>query len=191
MKIRSVRLLKILLITLPIVLLCVPILRVVVANADIVYPRPVTQSAFLKNYSPADTIAPFSIEGSGAQQSVPGGSSAGHGCAFHEKEFRSLFVIASGNGTTLMTDVQRDIKSSLARQGAQIVTEVGHGPERVQFDYTAGRSKGTVAVEPIAVIDSWFVDPSEQLPPGEVAIELRVRIEETWYKASEKVCRKL
>ncbi len=52
---RSVRLLKILLITLPIVLLCVPILRVVVANVDIVYPTPVTQSAFLKNYSPANT----------------------------------------------------------------------------------------------------------------------------------------
>jgi hypothetical protein len=90
-----------------------------------------------------------------------------------------------------MTDVQRDIKSSLARQGAQIVTEAGRAPERFQFDYTAGRSKGTVAVEPIAIVDSWFIDPSEQLPPGEVAIELRVRIEETWYKASEKVCRKL
>ena len=63
MEFRSVRLLEILLITLPIVLLCVPILRVVIANADIVYPTPLTQSAFLRNYSPANTIAQFSIEG--------------------------------------------------------------------------------------------------------------------------------
>jgi len=89
-----------------------------------------------------------------------------------------------------MADVQLDIKSSLARQGAQIVTEIGHAPERFQFDYTAGRGKGTVVVEPIAIVDSRLVDPSG-LPPGEVAIELRVRIAETWYRASEKACREL
>jgi hypothetical protein len=90
-----------------------------------------------------------------------------------------------------MTDVQRDIKSSLARQGAQIVTEVGHAPERFQFDYVAGKGKGTVVVDPIVVVDPRLVEGPSGLPPGEVAIELRIRIAETWYKASEKACRKL
>jgi hypothetical protein len=190
MKFRSRQLLKILLIALPIVLVCVPILRVVVANTGIVYPTPVTQSSFLKSYSPASTIARFGIEGSGAQQSAPGGSSAGRGCAFHEKEFRSLFVIASGNEAPLMADAQRDIKYSLVHQDAQIVAEIGHAPERFQFDYVAGKGKGTVIVDPIAMVDPRLVDPFG-LPAGEVAIELRVRIAETWYKASERACRKL
>jgi hypothetical protein len=72
MKLKAGQLLKILLIAILILLVFVPIFRVVVANADIVYPTPMTQSAFLKNYSPANTIARFGIEGSGAQQSAPG-----------------------------------------------------------------------------------------------------------------------
>ena len=102
-----------------------------------------------------------------------------------------MFVIASGNGVTLMADVQRDIKSSLARQGAQIVTEIARAPERFQFDYVACKGKGTVVVDPIAVVDPRSVEGPSGLPSGEVAIELRVRIEEAWYKASGKVCRKL
>ncbi len=190
MKTKSGQLFKILLIALPIVLVCVPILRVVVADTDIVYPTPLTQSAFLKNYSPASTIARFRIEGSGAQESGPAGSSAGRGCAFHHKEFQSLFVIATGNETAVMADMEREIKSNLARESARIVAETGRASERFQFDYVAGKGKGTVAVDPIVIVDHKLVDPSE-LPLGEVAVELRVRITETWYKASEKACSKL
>src|SRR6266478_5384939 len=118
MKTKSGQLFKILLIALPIVLVCVPILRVVVA------------------------------------------------------------------------DTEREIKSNLARESARIVAETGRASERFQFDYVAGKGKGTVAVDPIVIVDHKLVDPSE-LPLGEVAVELRVRITETWYKASEKACSKL
>jgi hypothetical protein len=178
--------LTILLIALPILALCVPILRVVVANTDMVYPTPVTQSAFLNSYSPASTISRFRIEGSGAQESAPGSSSAGRGCAFHDKEFRSLFVIGSEDEATVMADMERDIKSNVARYGARVVAETGRAPGRFQFDYVAGKSKGSVVVDPIVSL----VDPSG-LPPGEVAIELGIQITETWYKASEKACQKL
>src|SRR6266404_4731152 len=49
------------------------------ATDDIVYPAPENQSSFIKSYTPADVIAPFSLEGS--QLSGPGGSTAGRGCA--------------------------------------------------------------------------------------------------------------
>jgi hypothetical protein len=48
-----------------------------------------------------------------------------------------------------------------------------------------------VVVDPIVVVDPRLVEGPSGLPPGEVAIELRIRIAETWYKASEKACRKL
>ena len=100
-----------------------------------------------------------------------------------------MFVIASGNEAALMADTRRDIISNFARQGARIVAEIGRAPKGFQFDYEAGKGKGTVAVDPIVIVDSKLIDPSE-LRLGEVAVELRVRITETWYKASEKACRK-
>jgi len=160
--------------------------------AETVYPAPETQSAFLKSYTPDSTIARFQIEGSGAQQSAPGGSTAGRGCAFHEKEFIALFVIASGKSVPLMVDVQRDIKSSLALQGGKIVRQVGNAPERFQFDYVAGQSKGTVVVEPLAVIDRKIVEgPHPKLDPGETAVKLHIKLTETWFKASQQACEKL
>jgi hypothetical protein len=190
METESRQLLKILIIALAIFLVGMPNLRVV-ADADIVYPTPVTQSAFMKSYSPASTIARFSIEGSGGQQSAPGASSAGRGCAFHDKEFRSWFVIASGNGPAVMADAQRDIRTRLTRDGGQIVTESGKAPDRFQFDYRAGKDQGSVVVEPIVVIDPVLVEGPGGLPPGEVAVELRIRITETWYKTLGKTCRKI
>lgn len=150
---------------------------------EVVYPTPETQSAFFKNYSPASTIARFRIEGSGAQQSAPGGSSAGRGCAFHKKEFVSLCVIASGNSAPLMAEVERDIRSSLSQQDARIIGEA-HA-EGFQFDYSAGRSIGTVVVDPIVVVDATSVaGPHGGIAPGEIAVKLRIRIAETWYKGT-------
>jgi hypothetical protein len=189
MKIKSKRLLKLLLIAFPIVLLCAPILRIVVANAGIVYPTPETQSSFIKGYSPADVLAPFSLEGS--QQSGPGGSSAGRGCAFHQKEFQSWLVIASGKEPTLMAAVQQDLKSRLGREGTKIVAESGNGRERFQFDYAAGKSRGSVVVDPLMIVDPVSFNGPHGIPSGEVAVNLRIRILETWYKASERDCRKL
>jgi hypothetical protein len=177
----------------------IPVLFCSLANilAGQVVPRqltetPETQSAFLKSYSPDSTIARFQIEGSGAQQSAPGGSTTGRGCVFNEKEFIELFVIASGNRVPLMLDVQRDIKSSLALQGGKIVRQVGHAPERFQFDYAAGQSRGTVVVEPLFVVDPKIVEgPYAARGPAESAVKLHIRLTETWYKASDRACEKL
>src|SRR5262249_17741738 len=116
------------------------------ASTGVVYPTPETQSDFLKSYSPETTIARFSIAGSGAQQSAPGGSAAGRGCVFHDKEFQSRFVIASGNDPAVMADAQRDIRTSLIRYGAQVVRESGSAPYKFQFVYRAGKGKGSVIV---------------------------------------------
>jgi hypothetical protein len=90
-----------------------------------------------------------------------------------------------------MADAQTDIRSSLIRHGAQIVTESGNAPDRFQFDYRAGKGRGSVVVDPIVVRDPVLVEGPGELPPGEVAVELRIRIKETWYKTSAKTCGKL
>ena len=63
--------LTILLIALPILALCVAILRVVVANTDIVYPTPVTQSAFLKSYSRRARFHVSALRGQGHKSPRP------------------------------------------------------------------------------------------------------------------------
>lgn len=133
MKIKSKRLRKILLIAFPIVLLCARILGVIIANAGIVDPIPETQSGFLRSYTLAGTLAPFSLRSS--QQSAAGGSSAGRGCAFHDQTFQSWLLILPGNEPTLMAAVRRDLKARLGREGADIVAESGNAREGFQFDY--------------------------------------------------------
>jgi hypothetical protein len=53
------QLLKALLIGLPILLLCLAIFRVVIAKADVVYPNPETDSAFLRDQSPPEMKPPL------------------------------------------------------------------------------------------------------------------------------------
>lgn len=134
-------------------------------------------------------LTPFSLDG--AQQSGPGGSSAGRGCAFHEKEFLSLLVVAQGKEPVLMEAIRQDLKSWLSREGSRIVAESGNASERFQFDYVKGRSRGSVVVDPLIMIDPVQVAGPAGVGPGEAAIQAHIRIAETWYKASEKACRKL
>jgi hypothetical protein len=188
MKIKPQQLLKIFQMVFPIFSLCALILTAVVAADDIVYPTPETQSAFIKSYTPADVIAPFSLEGS--QLSGPGGSSAGRGCAFHEKRFQAWLVIAPGKEPALMAAVRQDLKSRLGGEGAHIVTESGNAREGFRFDYSAGKSKGSVVIDPLMIVDPATVT-GPGFRPGEVGIILRLQITETWYKTTKRACGKL
>jgi hypothetical protein len=187
MKIKSRQLLKILLIVLPILFLCVLILRVIVSDAEIVYPSPETQSAFLRSYTLAEAIAPLSP----LRSQLSGPDSAGRGCAFHQRESQSWLLIASGNSPALMAAVRQDLESRLSRDGSQIVAEKGNASERFQYDYAVGKTKGSVIVDPLVIADAASVAGQAGLRPGQLAVKLHVQISETWYKASEMGCRKL
>lgn len=188
MKFNSRQLRWILIIAFPIVLLCSLILRSVIANAGIVYPTPETQTAFLRSYTPADTLAPFSLEGS--QLSGPGGSSAGRGCAFHQKALEAWLVIAPGKEHELIAAVQQDLRSRLGSEGAHIVTDTGDISQGFRFDYLSGKSEGRVVVDPLVIVDPETVTgPGSR--PGEMGVNLRLQITETWYETAKEACRKL
>jgi len=65
-------------------------------------------------------------------------------------------VIGSADEATVMADMEQDIKSNAARDGARIVAETGPAPGRFQFDYVAGKNKGSVFVDPIVIVDASF-----------------------------------
>ena len=180
MNIRPRQPLKVLLIALPVLLLCLAIFRGVVAKADVVYPNPETESAFLRGYTLANAVVPGTPLASGSS----GPDSAGRGCASHRREFQ--FWLA-----TVMAAVRRDLESRLTRQGSRITAASGDLRKGFQFDYAAGHSKGSVIVDALVIPDSPSVAGQAGLPPGQLAVKLRICLSETWYKASQMSCSKL
>lgn len=186
-KVKPRQLLYILLVVFPILCLCVMIFRVVARNADVVYPTSETESAFLRSYAITDAIK----SGIPYRSSESGPDSAGRGCASHQREFQSWFALESGNEAGVMTEVRRDLESRLRRTGSQITLEKGNPREGFQFEYATGSIKGTVTVDPLAILDATSVAGKAGLPFGQTAFTLRVRVSETWYKASEAACKRL
>ena len=90
-----------------------------------------------------------------------------------------------------MAAVRRDLESRLTRQGSRITAANGDLRKGFQFDYAARHSKGSVIVDPLVIPDSPSVAGQAGLPPGQLAVKLRIWISETWYKASQRSCRKL
>lgn len=186
-KVKPRQLLNILLVAFSMLCLCVVIFRAVVRNADVVYPSSETESAFLSSYTITNVIK----SGIALRSSLSGPDSAGRGCAFHEREFQSWFAIGSRDEAGVMTEVRQDLESRLSRTGSQITLEKGNPREGFQFEYATGSIKGTVTVDPLAIQDSTAVAGKAGLPFGQTAFNLRVRVSETWYKASEAACKRL
>ena len=174
------QLLNTLLVAFPILCLCVVIFRVVFRNAHVVHPSPETESAFLRSY----TLTNAMKSGIPLWSSLSGPDSAGRGCAFHQREFQYCFAIGSRNQAGVMTEVQQDLESRLSRKSSQIIREKGNPREGFQFEYATGSIQGTVTVDPLVAQDSTSVAGKAGLPSGQTAFKLRVRISETWHKAS-------
>jgi hypothetical protein len=187
MNIKPRQLLNALLIATPVLLLCLAIFRVVVAKANVVYPNPETESAFLMGYTLANAVVPGTPLTSGSSASA----SAGRGCASHQREFQFWFTIPSGTEPAVMAAVRRDLEFRLTRQGSQITAANGDLRKGFQFEYAAGHSKGSVIVDPLVIADSPSVAGQAGLRSGQLAVKLRIWISETWYKASEMSCGKL
>jgi len=166
---------------------CVLLLTAIVTADDIVYPTPETQSAFIKTYTPVDVISRFSLDAS--QLSGPAGSTAGRGCAFHEKRFQAWLVVATGRQPELMAAVRQDLKSKLA-ESARVDSEAGSAREGYRFGYSSGKSKCSVVLEPLENVDPATVTSPAAVKPGEVGIILRIQMKETWYK-SKQACERL
>ncbi|HEX8835993.1 MAG TPA: hypothetical protein VF748_03590 [Candidatus Acidoferrum sp.] len=181
------RQLQILAIALPVVVLSVVILRVMIARADVEHPDPETESAFLRGYTPANAFTP----GTPLWAQLSGPDSAGRGCAFRQREFRSWFAIPSADALRAMTAVQRDLEERLRLAGLQIVAEKGDPREGFEFAYETGNIKGSVRVEPLVTEDPRSAAGKAAVQLGEAAVKLHIRISETWYRTPDLPCGKL
>ena len=161
---------------------------IAVEHERLVSPSLENESTFLKTYTPAQVIAHFkSAEFS--QQSVGSSARAGNGFATHEADFEPTLVINAGDWVALMQAVRDDIASRIAAQGGDIVEESGSPVEGFQIKYAAGKSQGTVAVEPLRGVAPTSL-PGAGSAPGKVTVNFRIRINETWFEAEGQAASK-
>ena len=180
---KSWRGLQILAIALPIVVLSLMILRVMIAKADVTHPGPETESAFLRAFTPENAFTP----GTPLWLGFSGPDSAGRGCAFHEREFRSWFAIPSANAFLAMTAVQRDLEARLRLTGSQIVAEKVDPREGFEFEYQAANTKGFIHVDPLVTQDPASAAGKAAFQLGQIAVNLNIRISETWYRNPDRL----
>jgi hypothetical protein len=154
---------------------------IAVDQARLVPPTPETESAFLKAYTPDNVIDRFKADRFSEQLTEASGG-AGRGFATHAQGFEPTLVINSGDWVALMQAVRDDITSRLAAQGGQIVQESGNAIEGFTIKYALGKSKGTVAVEPLKSVAASSLGGSNS-GPDKITVSLRIRINEKWFQA--------
>jgi hypothetical protein len=150
-------------------------------QARLVYPRPETQSTFLKNYSPAKTIEAFDLK-QGGSSGGGGGSGAGDKFATHEKRFSFQFFINAQQRDALAKALAEDVSAQLLRSGANIIATEHTADGTVSFRYVSGHTQGEAVVEPIKTGGRDY--PLEFKPPANrPEVTTRVNIKEKWYKS--------
>ena len=148
-----------------------------------IYPTPERQSAFLKNYSPDTVIEQFQCKNEGAQTSHSLMAGAGRKFVRRESAFRPRFVIKSKDWMPFMVALEHDLYSQLSQQGAEILSQTGDPREGYRIEYQSDKSFGEVAVEPLTLISVTSVSgPRAILPDDEQAVDLRITIQEKWFK---------
>lgn len=173
----------------PIVLFSAYVLSGMVDQALYIYPTLETQSAFLKSYTPERVAARFTSSRYSFHEMMGGGASgAGRKFAIHERNFERYFVIQAKDWTPLMRALGEDVSSQLAARGVQILDQTGDPREGFKFRYRSGKTLGAVNVESLKIIDPETAighltsGRPNTICPGEVAVELRVSVQEKYFK---------
>jgi hypothetical protein len=148
-----------------------------------IYPTTERQSAFLRNYSPDAVIEQFQCKSEGAQTSHSLTAGAGRKFVRRESAFRPRFVIKSKDWMPLMAALDQDLSFQLSQQGAEILNQTGDPREGYRIEYQSDKSLGEIAVEPLRLISVTSVSgPRAILPDDEQAVDLRITIQEKWFK---------
>jgi hypothetical protein len=148
-----------------------------------IYPTPERQSAFLKNYSPDTVIERFQCKNEGVQQTDSLMAGAGRKFVRRESVFQPRFVIKSKDWMPLMVALDQDLSFQLSHQGAEILSQTGDPREGYRIEYQSDKSLGEIAVEPLRLISVTSVSgPRAILPDDEQAVDLRITIQEKWFK---------
>jgi hypothetical protein len=149
-------------------------------RAHTLYPTPETESAFFKNYSPQQVIEYFdSIDSSGVLQHS--GGTAGDKFVPHSACFELFFVMSSGKSTLLMAALRDDAAAQLVSNGAQILSQTGDAASGFHFDYTLGKSKGSLTILPLEITSPSLVHRATPLHEGMADMTARIEQTETWF----------
>jgi hypothetical protein len=169
--------------------LAVMLFLAVIADSRTVYATPDRQSAFLREYTPENTIKGFAIPNWGVTGSSGNSAGAGVGEARFRKDFDSRFVIRPEDRHWLSMALTETIVAMIADTGAQLTEQTGNENNGFQFKYTEGKSAGTITLGPVVQLGNdhsgangsglskpWF----RFLNPDEIPVEVQMTIRETW-----------
>jgi len=164
-------------------LIVVGLIWSVVESSLTVYPTTEMQTRFLQSYTPDQTIDRFrnSMYSSGEIGST--GAAAGRGFATHERNFDYSIVVQYADCTNLMAALDKEMAFQLTSRGAQVMSHARNDVEGIHLRYVAGKVAGAVIIKPPELISNperFFRRP---LGPGEIAVRMQIRIEETWFRA--------
>src|SRR3954447_14635209 len=138
------------LISLSVLLLTIVVVPPIWDRLHTFYPTAETESAFFKNYTPANVLDQFEEEGSGAQL---GGrtAAAGHDSVTRAATFDGYFALRSEKWMPLMDALRDDVAAQLVGNGARVLSEGGDARAGFHFDYKLGKTVGSVTISPFAL----------------------------------------
>jgi hypothetical protein len=143
------------------------------------YPAtPETESAFLKNYTPANVLNRFND----GQASFSNGRSAGAGyeSVTHTANFEGYFALCSEKFMPLMDALSDDVAAQLAANRAQILSQIGVAQAGFHFDYKLGKTLGSVTIAPLRLTPDLNTQRSPR-PNCMVDVQTRIDVAEKWF----------
>jgi len=148
-------------------------------NSLHVYPAtPETESEFFRNYTPANVMNRFN-DGQGASGSGRG-AAAGRDSVTHTANFEGYFALCSEHFMPLMDALSDDVAAQLAASGAHIVSQIGLAQAGFHFDYTLGKTVGSVTIAPLQLISDLGRQKNPR-PNCMVDVQTRIDVAERWF----------
>jgi len=164
-------------------LLLTPVVLFLVERSLTVYPTPETQTQFLRAYAPNHVFDRFRDSKYSGSMGSGGGHRAGLGFATHTQGVDQELVMRSSDRKALMAALDEDVKSLLAATDAKVISETSNDTDGIRVRYLSGKSAGTVTIKPPDPIPDPGQYLRQSLGPGEIAVWIRIGIEETWFKS--------
>ena len=147
-------------------------------RSHLLYATPETESAFLKNYTPQHVIERFQCNES-SSHAAGTGSGAGKDFVTHQASFSWFFAMRSDKLLPLITALNDDLAAQLSLNGAQILSRSGDARTGFHYDYSLGKSLGSVTISPVS-LDSG-IQRAMPLPKRMVDVATKVELAEKWY----------
>ena len=144
-----------------------------------VYPTPETESAFLKNYTPANVLNRFKDERESLSFESGRTAAAGHDSVTHTATFEGYFALRSEEWMLLMDTLRDDVAAQLVGSGARILDQGGDGRAGFHFDYKLGKTVGSVTISSLELTSP--ADRRIPLPNGAVNAHASIEVAEKWF----------